>query len=78
MSIYKKEAYVQNDKFNILQGWECMWGSKEDRLGVEALATVIINFDTDGIEEYDALVAPLKWNEYCLKPKKFELNLMRG
>ena len=31
----------------------------EERLGVEALATVIMNFDNDCIEEYESLVAAL-------------------
>uniref|UniRef100_M1DCI6 Integrase core domain containing protein n=1 Tax=Solanum tuberosum TaxID=4113 RepID=M1DCI6_SOLTU len=31
----------------------------EERLGVEALAAVMMNFDSDGIEEYDELVAAL-------------------
>ena len=31
----------------------------EERLGVEALATVIMNFDSDCIEEYESLVAAL-------------------
>ena len=29
----------------------------EERLGVEALSTVIMNFDSDCIEEYESLVA---------------------
>ncbi|KAG5615068.1 hypothetical protein H5410_014892 [Solanum commersonii] len=31
----------------------------EERLGIEALAAIMINFDSDGIEEYDELVATL-------------------
>ena len=31
----------------------------EERLGVEALAAVIMNFDSDCIEEYESLVADL-------------------
>ena len=31
----------------------------EERLGVEALAAVIINFDSDCIKEYESLVAAL-------------------
>ena len=31
----------------------------EERLGVEALAAVIMNFESDGIEEYGSLVAAL-------------------
>lgn len=29
----------------------------EDRLRVEALITVIMNFDSDGIDEYDEMVS---------------------
>lgn len=28
----------------------------EERIGVEALATIIMNFDNDGIKEYDEMV----------------------
>ena len=31
----------------------------EERLGVEALAAVIMNFDSDCIEEYESLVVAL-------------------
>ncbi|KAG5614997.1 hypothetical protein H5410_014821 [Solanum commersonii] len=34
------------------------------RLGVEALAAVMMNFDSDGIEEYNELVAALDKHEY--------------
>uniref|UniRef100_M1E0U2 Integrase core domain containing protein n=1 Tax=Solanum tuberosum TaxID=4113 RepID=M1E0U2_SOLTU len=37
----------------------------EERLGVEALAAVMMNFDSDGIEEYDELVAAL--DRYAMK-----------
>uniref|UniRef100_M1DDR7 Integrase core domain containing protein n=1 Tax=Solanum tuberosum TaxID=4113 RepID=M1DDR7_SOLTU len=37
----------------------------EERLGVEALAAVMMNFDSDGIEEYDELVAAL--DKYAMK-----------
>ncbi|MCQ8077603.1 hypothetical protein NP267_23975, partial [Salmonella enterica] len=47
----------------------------EERLGVEALAAVIMNFDSDGIEEYDELVAALDRCEYRPKPKKYELDM---
>lgn len=36
----------------------------EERLGFEALEAVIINFISDGIREYDSLVAALERNEY--------------
>ena len=45
----------------------------KERLGVEALEAVNINFDSDGIEEYDSLVGALERNEYRSKPKKLEL-----
>lgn len=47
----------------------------EERLGVSALAMLIINFDSDGIEEYDSLVAPIEYNECRLKSKKLELDM---
>lgn len=31
----------------------------KERLGIEALATMIINFDSDGIKEYDKMVGDL-------------------
>ena len=45
----------------------------EERLGVEALAAVIMNFDSDGIEEYGSFVAALDRGNVHFKPKKFEL-----
>ena len=47
----------------------------EEILGVEALEEVIMNFDSDGIEEYNYLVAALEQNDYQSKPKKLELDL---
>uniref|UniRef100_M1DBA5 Retrotransposon gag protein n=1 Tax=Solanum tuberosum TaxID=4113 RepID=M1DBA5_SOLTU len=47
----------------------------EEQLGVEALAEVIMNFESDGIEEYDELVDALYRCEYRSKPKKFELDM---
>ena len=44
-------------------------------LGVEALETVIMNFDSDGIEAYNYLVAALELNAYQSKPKKLELDM---
>ncbi|RAN86246.1 hypothetical protein B5P41_30400, partial [Bacillus sp. SRB_28] len=46
-----------------------------ERLGVEALVAVIMNFDSDGIEEYDELVAALDRCEYRPKPNKYELDM---
>ena len=43
----------------------------EERLSVAALEPVIINFEVDGIEEYDALVAALEQNEYLSKIKNW-------
>ena len=34
----------------------------EERLGVEALATVIMNFESDGIEDYGSFMASLEQN----------------
>ena len=42
----------------------------EECLGVKALAVVIMNFASDGIEEYGSLVVTLDRNEYQSKPKK--------
>ena len=47
----------------------------EEILGVEALEEVIMNFDSDGIEAYNYLVAALERNEYRSKPRKFELDM---
>ncbi|XP_015057531.1 uncharacterized protein LOC107003759 [Solanum pennellii] len=47
----------------------------EERLGVEALATIIMNFNSYGIEEYGSLVATLERNKYQSKSKKLELDM---
>uniref|UniRef100_M1DI46 Integrase core domain containing protein n=1 Tax=Solanum tuberosum TaxID=4113 RepID=M1DI46_SOLTU len=47
----------------------------DKRVGVEALATVIMNFDSDGIKEYDELLAALDKFEYRSKPKKLDLDM---
>ncbi|KAH0678939.1 hypothetical protein KY284_020024 [Solanum tuberosum] len=47
----------------------------EERLGVEALVAVMMNFDSDSIEEYEELVASLDRCEYWSKPKKYELDM---
>ena len=47
----------------------------EERLGVEALAAVIMNFDSDGIEEYGSLVATLDRGNVRFKIKIFELDM---
>jgi len=49
--------------------------SIEERLGVDALAAVIMNFDSDGIGDYDELVAELDRFEFRFKPKRLELDL---
>jgi len=36
----------------------------EEQLSVEALAVVIMNFDSDGIEEYGSLVASFERHKY--------------
>ena len=47
----------------------------EERLGLEALAAVIMNFDNDCIEEYESLVAALDRGYVRFKPKKYELDM---
>ena len=47
----------------------------EERLGVEALSAVIMNFDSDCIEEYESLVVALDRGDVRFKPKKFELDM---
>lgn len=48
----------------------------EETLDIEALATVIINFDNNCINEYDVLFnAPVGRVSYTNSPKKMDLNL---
>jgi len=47
----------------------------EERLGVEALAAFMINFNNDCIEEYNELVAALNKCEYRSIPKKLESDM---
>ncbi|XP_049399831.1 uncharacterized protein LOC125863901 [Solanum stenotomum] len=47
----------------------------EERLGVEALAAIMMNFESDGIKEYDELEAALDRCEYSSKLKKLELDM---
>ena len=47
----------------------------EERLGVQALAGVIMNFESAGIEEYGSLVAALDRGDIQLKPKKLDLDM---
>ena len=47
----------------------------EERLGVEALAAVIMNFDNDCIEEFGSLVVALDRGDIEFKPKKYELDM---
>ena len=44
-------------------------------LDVEALAAVIMNFESDGIEEYGSLVAALDQGDVRFKPNKLELDM---
>ncbi|KAK4733986.1 hypothetical protein R3W88_008247 [Solanum pinnatisectum] len=46
--------------------------SIEERLGVDALAVVMMNFEGDGIEDYDELVTALDRLEFRSKPKRLE------
>ncbi|XP_049364329.1 uncharacterized protein LOC125829104 [Solanum verrucosum] len=48
--------------------------SIKERLGVDAPAAVTINFDSDGIDDYDELVAALDRFEFHFKPKRLELD----
>ena len=41
-------------------------------MGVEALAAVIMNFDSDFIQEYGSLVATVDQGDVRFKPKKLE------
>ena len=47
----------------------------KERLGVEALVAVLMNFDSDCIEEYGSLVAALDRGDVQFKPKKLELDM---
>ena len=47
----------------------------EECLGVEALAAIIMNFESDGIEEYGSLVVALERGEYRSKTKEIELDM---
>ena len=48
----------------------------EERLGVNALATVLMNFDSDSIEDYDEMVYALYGSgSYTLVPKNLDLDL---
>ena len=44
----------------------------EECLSVEALKAVIMNFDSDGIEDCNDLVDELERKEYQSKPKKLD------
>ncbi|KAK4724087.1 hypothetical protein R3W88_026866 [Solanum pinnatisectum] len=47
----------------------------EERLGVDALAAVMMNFDGDGIEDYDELITALDRFEFRSIPKRLELDM---
>ena len=47
----------------------------EERIGVEALAVMIMNFDKDCIEGYVSLVAALDRGDVWFKSKKYELDM---
>ncbi|XP_049399786.1 uncharacterized protein LOC125863846 [Solanum stenotomum] len=49
--------------------------SIEERLGVDELAAVMMNFKGDGIEDCDELVAAFDKFEFRSKPKKLELDM---
>ena len=47
----------------------------EEHLGVEALAAVIMNFDSDCIEDYESLVVTFDRGDVQFKPKKYKLDM---
>ena len=48
----------------------------EERLGVESLAVVIMNFEDDGIADYNEMVGALAGRAaYAYAPKKMDLDL---
>lgn len=51
----------------------------EERLRVEPLVTVIMNFDSDGIEEYDVWTSSLYGRgSYSYASKNFDLHLKKS
>ncbi|XP_049372643.1 uncharacterized protein LOC125837597 [Solanum verrucosum] len=49
--------------------------STEERLGVDALAAVVTNFEGDGSEDYDELIAAFDRFKFRSKPTKLELDM---
>lgn len=47
----------------------------KERMGVEALTAVIMNFESNCIKEYDELVAALDRCKHRQKPNKLELDI---
>lgn len=47
----------------------------EERLGVEYVGAVMMNYESDGIEDFDELVDALKIFGYWSKPKRFDVNI---
>ena len=47
----------------------------KERLSVEVLAAVIMNFESDGIEKYGSLVLSLDRGDILFKPKKSALDI---
>ena len=47
----------------------------EESLGVEAVAVVIMNFESDCIEDYGSLVAALDQGDVWFKPTKLDLDM---
>ena len=47
----------------------------EERLGVEALVVVIMNYDSDRIGEYESLVSALDRGDVRFISKKYELDM---
>ena len=46
-----------------------------ESLGAEELEAIIMNFESDGTEEYGSLVMALEKSKYQFKPKKLELHM---
>uniref|UniRef100_M1DZM0 Integrase core domain containing protein n=1 Tax=Solanum tuberosum TaxID=4113 RepID=M1DZM0_SOLTU len=63
MSVYAKFMKDMVTKKRVESGIEVQI---EERLGVEALAAMMMNFNSDGIEEYDELVAALDSSKIIL------------
>ena len=57
---------------NVERGFDV---SIEERLVIDALNAVMMNFEGDSIEDYDELIATLDRFEFRSKPKKLKLDI---